>query len=94
VRTKTKRIKIDGKSWRVCIMRPPIKEVTDGLCDIENKTIYIHPDALKTCGIETICHELIHARLWDVCEEAVAEISELTGEVCAWAAQHNDGVII
>ena len=93
-RSKTKRIQIDGKTWRVRIMRPPSKELLDGLCVYPDRVIYIHPNALKTCGIETICHEIFHARMGDVCEEAVAEVGKLTGEVCAWAAQHNDGVIL
>jgi hypothetical protein len=92
-RTPTKRVSIDGKTWRVKIQRPPARESYDGLCVKDDRTIYIHPDAIAHRGIELIAHELIHARLFDIDEEAVDEIGRLTAEVCAWAARHNDGVI-
>ena len=90
---KTKRVSIDGKAWRIKLQRPPAREAYDGLCVKDDRTIYIHPDAISHRGIELICHELIHARLFDIDEEAVEEIGRLVGEVCAWVARQNDGVI-
>lgn len=90
---KTKRVSIDGKAWRIKLQRPPAREAYDGLCVKDDRTIYLHPDAIADRGIELICHELIHARLFDIDEEAVEEIGRLVGEVCAWVARQNDGVI-
>lgn len=92
-RVPTKRVSIDGKVWRVKIQRPPAKQAYDGLCVKDDRTIWIHPDAIAHRGIELVCHELIHARLFDIDEEAVDEIGRLTGEVCSWVARQNDGVI-
>jgi hypothetical protein len=92
-RVRTKRVSIDGRAWRIKIQRPPARECYDGLCVKDDRTIYIHPEAISHRGIELVCHELIHARLFDIDEEAVDEIGRLAGEVCAWVARHNDGVI-
>ena len=92
-RPKTKRIKVDGKTWSVRLQKPPSKGDA-GLCDQDARIIYLHPEEIKTRGIELVCHELIHARLFDIDEAAVEEIGQLSGEVCAWVAKHNDGVII
>jgi hypothetical protein len=92
-RNPTKRVLIDGKTWRVKIQRPPARVTHDGLCVKDDRTIYIHPDAISHRGIELACHELIHARLFDLDEECVDEIGRLVSEVCGWLARHNDGVI-
>ena len=92
-RVPTKRIAIDGKTWRVKIQRPPAREVCDGLCVTSDRTIYIHPDCIANRGIEIVAHELIHARLYDIEEECVEEIGRLVGEVAGWVARQNDGVI-
>lgn len=92
-RVPTKRVSIDGKVWRVKLQRPPAREAYDGLCVKDDRTIYIHPESLSHRGIELVCHELVHARLFDIDESAVEEIGRLAGEVCAWAARQNGGVI-
>jgi hypothetical protein len=93
-RVHTKRVKIDGKPWKIKLQRPPGREAYDGLCVKDDRTIYLHPDAIGHRGIELVCHELIHARLFDIDEEAVDEIGRLAGEVCAWVAEQNEGVIV
>lgn len=90
----TKRIKIAERWWKVKIQNPPGKNAYDGLCVLDERVIYLRPQALKSRGIELVCHELIHARLFDIDEEAVEEIGQLAGEVCAFVAKHNDGVIV
>jgi hypothetical protein len=89
---RAKRVTIDGKKWTIRLQRPPGRNY-DGLCVKDDRTIYIRPEAVTERGIELVCHELIHARLFDIDEEAVDEIGRLAGEVCAWIAKHNDGVI-
>lgn len=93
-RVRTKRVTIDGKPWTIKIQRPPAKKTLAGLCVQDDRTIYLHPKEIKHRGIELVCHELIHARLFDIDEKAVEEIGEVTAEVCAWVASHNDGVIV
>jgi hypothetical protein len=92
-RHPTKRIAIDGKAWRIKIQRPPAREPYDGLCDKDSRTIYLHPDSLGDRGIELVCHEIVHARCFDLDEECVEEIGRLVSEVCGWVARQNDGVI-
>ena len=92
-RIPTKRIAIDGKTWRVKVQRPPARETCDGLCVATDRTIYIHPDCIAHRGVEIAAHELIHARLYDIEEECVDEIGRLVGEVVAWLGRQNDGVI-
>lgn len=93
-RVRTKRVKIDGKPWKIRLQRPPGREAYDGLCVQTDRTIYLHPDAIGHRGIELVCHELIHARLFDIDEEAVAEIGRLTSDVCRWVAKQNGGVLV
>lgn len=92
-RTPTKRVSIDGKTWRVKIQRPPAREAYDGLAVRDDRTIYIHPDAISHRGIELVAHELLHARFWDIEEDAIDEIGLRIAEVCNWVARQNDGVI-
>lgn len=92
-RVPTKRIPIDGKTWRIKLQRPPEREVHDGLCVRDDRTIYLHPDGIKQRGIELVVHELLHARFWDIEEDAVEETGRLAGEICAWVARHNGGAI-
>ncbi len=93
-RVPTKRIRIQNRWWKIKLQKPPGKEPYDGLCVLNDRVIYLHPDAIKTRGIELVCHELIHSRLFDIDEEAVEEIGRLASEVCAFVAKHNDGVIV
>jgi hypothetical protein len=92
-RVRSKRVKIDGKNWSIRLQKPPSKGDA-GLCVKDDRTIYLCPEEIRTRGIELVCHELIHARLFDIDEDAVEEIGMLAGEVCAWVAKHNDGVIV
>ena len=92
-RTPTKRVSIDGKPWRIKLKRPPAREAYDGLCVKDDRTIYIPPNAIADRGIELVCHEIIHARLFDLDESCVEEIGRLVSEVCNWVARQNDGVI-
>lgn len=82
--TSSKRIKIDGKWWTVRIARPPGRETLDGLCDADTRTIYLHPKAIPRRSVELICHEVVHARLFDLDEECVDEIGRVVGEIHLW----------
>ena len=93
MKTPTKRITIDGKLWRIKLKRPPTRTTHDGLCIKDDRTIYIHPDAVASRGIELVCHEIVHARLFDLDEECVDEIGRLVSEVINWVARQNNDII-
>lgn len=93
-RVRTKRVKIDGKVWTIKLQRPPGREPYDGLCVKDDRVIFIHPDAIGHRGIELVCHELIHARLFDIDESAVEEIGRLASDVCRWVAKQNGGILV
>lgn len=93
-RVRTKRVKIDGKPWKIKLQRPPGRETLAGLCVKDDRTIYLHPDEIVDRGIELVCHEVTHARLFDIDEDAVDEIGRISAEVCRWVAKHNGGVIV
>jgi hypothetical protein len=80
------------KLWRIKLQRPPTRTTHDGLCVKDDRTIYIHPDAINARGIELVTHEIVHARLFDLDEDCVDEIGRLVSEVCHWVARHNDGI--
>jgi hypothetical protein len=92
-RIPTKRVALDGKCWRVKLQRPPDREPVDGLCVRDDRSVYIHPDAIAHRGKELVIHELLHARFWDIEEDAIAEVSLVIAEVMDWVERKNDGVI-
>jgi hypothetical protein len=87
-RPPTKRVTINGKLWRIKVQRPPARESFDGLCMPDERTIYLHPAAIADRGLELVVHELIHARLFDIDEEAVDEIGRLSAEVASWLSRN------
>ena len=93
-RIRTKKVKLDGKTWTVKIQRPPERKTLAGLCVKDDREIYLHPDEIIHRGIELVCHEVVHARLFDIDEEAVEEIGEVSADICRWIAKHNGGVIV
>ncbi len=64
---------IRGKRWRIVIQRPP-KNDCRALCCYENRTIYIRPSADNK--IECIVHEILHACLEDIEEDAIDETEQ------------------
>jgi hypothetical protein len=74
-----KKITIRGKKWTIKLQRPPVKKLFDGLCDYDEKIIYIHPNA--TAGITaTLIHEILHACLPDLNEESILECEAAIAE--------------
>jgi hypothetical protein len=55
--------------------------------------VFIKPIAIAHRGKELVIHELLHARFWDIEEEAIAEVSLVIAEVMGWVERKNDGVI-
>jgi hypothetical protein len=67
---KNFRVNIRGKRWTVLRKAPPGAKTALGLCVKADQTIYIRPGA-EMPG--TIIHEVLHAALWDLDEDAVSE---------------------
>ena len=69
------RLKIRGQYWRVVFEAPPKDKGGDfgdhGLCHYETRTLYVDP--LKADVWGTYLHEVLHAALPDICEEAIAD---------------------
>jgi hypothetical protein len=59
---------IRGKRWTIRIARPPLKEVAEGLCDYETRTIYLKPGTELPA---TLLHEVLHACFPDLEEDAI-----------------------
>lgn len=66
-------IQIRGQRWYLSISRPPINGC-DGLCCYDEKTIYVRPNSGDKRG--ATIHEILHASLPDIEEEAICEIEE------------------
>lgn len=67
------RIKIRGQWWRIEIARPHHNR-SAGTCDKITRTIRISPRT--PIKFETLVHEILHACLWDLSEQAVLETEE------------------
>jgi len=65
---KNFRVMIRGKWWKVLRKAPPRAKDAVGMCDFDERTIYIRPGAEMPA---TIIHECIHAAIPDVDEHAV-----------------------
>lgn len=87
----TMRFKLDGSWWRVVIKRPPVKELCEGLCDYDARTIYLHPEAVKKNAVGIIVHEVAHAVLRPVNEEHVRELERVVSVVAEWVGARCGG---
>jgi hypothetical protein len=72
------KVRIRGRWWKVLRKAPPNAPDAVGLCDFDERTIYIRPGAEMPA---TIIHECIHAAIPDVDEHAV-ESAELAIMEC------------
>lgn len=75
-RTRRRRtIYIGEQRWKVQ-WDAPLRGDTYGLCDYETKTIRLRRGQSITDLVDTIIHEILHARWADLDESAVVDISE------------------
>lgn len=71
---RPRRVYVGDQLWRVrfgCQLRD-----ADGICDYRTKTIRLRSGLHGAELLDTIIHELIHARWPDLHEDAVADFSE------------------
>jgi hypothetical protein len=77
---KRSNIRIRGRWWVIKRAAPPKKGEakgvgrTDGLCDYETRTIYVNPRSEEQRA--TLLHEVLHAALPDLDEDAIRETEE------------------
>ncbi len=71
---KAQRIKINGKYWRI-MEKSKIHAL--GYCDYKNRIIQLNPTLGPFDLTRTVLHEIIHARLPDIEEEAVTSLANL-----------------
>lgn len=87
------RFKFDGSWWKVKIQRPPDKEVLEGLCVYDTRTIYLDPRAVANNGFGIIVHEVAHAVLRDIAEDPILELERISSAVAKFTARHTGGTI-
>lgn len=67
------RAKIRGKYWKILRDRlPPDK---DGLCVRDKRLITVRPSLRGERELDVLIHEMLHACMWDLDEEAVTEMA-------------------
>jgi hypothetical protein len=79
---KSVKARINGHLWTIKFGHPgKTAGVTDdGCCDYEKRLITINPNSQSNL-LNVLSHELIHARLSDLQEDAVEELGTLIDEV-------------
>jgi hypothetical protein len=75
---KNRIVYLNGQRWRV--VRSKLRNVW-GDCDYDTRTIRIHETLTGRELMDTLIHELTHARWPDLQESAVAEFATLLAEV-------------
>jgi len=78
-------IVIRGQRWEVGFGYPNKTngKINDGLCDYEKKRIIIHSkkNGRKCSLADAVFHEVAHARLPDLNEDAITELGEIAAKV-------------
>jgi hypothetical protein len=70
---KVRKVRIRGKTWRILVKTPPVKEKIEGLCVYDERTIYLRPG---TDLPATLIHEVLHACYPDLDEDSIVEGEE------------------
>ena len=68
---------IGGKRWRVSFVDPSELPTDEhmGICDIQTKTIRVALGMTEEETLETLLHEVAHASVWDLDEEAIVRLA-------------------
>jgi hypothetical protein len=88
---RSKKFRICGKLWTVRIMRPPEKETLSGQVVYDDRTIYLHPKALRSDALDIIAHEVAHAVLPAIDEEHIHELGIKVSEIAGWVGKASGG---
>ena len=85
---KQRTVYVGEQRWK--IIRKRLRD-DDGQCDYQAKTIAIADTIHGVDLLDTLIHELIHARWADLSEDAVAEFSETLSGVLDAEGFRQDG---
>ena len=79
---KSVKARINGQLWTIRFGNPGKTEgvTDDGCCDYEKRMIIINPNSQSNL-LNVLSHELIHARLSDLQEDAVEELGTLIDDI-------------
>lgn len=67
-----------GREWEVrFVSRAKLPKNTDGLCQYEPATIQVNGSAKPWRSLYLVLHELIHARMQDLDEDAVEDLAAI-----------------
>jgi len=67
-----------GRNWTIrFVNRSRLPKNTDGLCQYEPASILINGRAKPWRALYLVLHELIHARMQDLDEEAVSDLASI-----------------
>ena len=88
---RSKKFRILGQVWTVRIGRPPEKETLSGQCRFDERTIWLHPKALRADAIDIVAHEVGHAVLPNIDEEHIHELGVRVSEICGWVGKASGG---
>ncbi len=82
---RTSKLKIRGKTWTLKLQAPPRRPLDIGMCDYDTRTLYVHPERETEA---TLIHEVLHAALPDLTEDAITEVeAALTGALATLRKQ-------
>ena len=69
------KLRVNGQDWRIARRRAPSDGHDLGSCDWPTKRIYVDEHLTGKRLVETVIHEVAHANLWCLSEEAVEELA-------------------
>jgi len=76
------KVDINGRKWEIGYGHPGLTDgtINDGICDYDKRRITIYNRCTRSL-LSVLAHEILHARLHDISEEAVDECGELISKV-------------
>ena len=88
----TKRLRIWDKQWKVEIVpRIRDKELLDGICRYDIRTILLRKKAMKENAVGTLIHELLHALFPTNDEHSTLHAEAVLCEGLFWLSEQLEG---
>lgn len=82
------RCRLRGKYWR--INRGRIEADKDGWCDASARQITVRASLQGERELDVLLHEMLHACLWDLDEEAIMQTASDCARVLTRLGYHRD----
>jgi hypothetical protein len=88
----TKRLRIWEKAWRIQIVpRIKDKELLDGVCHYDTRTILLRKKAMQENAVGTLIHEVLHAVFPTNDEHSTLHAEAVLCEALFWLSEHLEG---